>query len=297
MSKQLSDAMRPVPRAMIERSRPIWVALGVLIIAASFVILDSQLLRAAGDPHVIADFSGYWVRPESGRDRIYYQPESGPGPIVIADDAGDYMIGDYSDPILLPHAAEAVRAHGDQGRAGVVLYPPWSLCWPAGVPLALNMAEPVQILQTEDQVTILYQRGQQIRRIDLNRKHPENIAPSWYGHSVGHYEGDDTLVIDTIAQDTRSEVDRFGTPRSDAMRVVERYRVAEDRQSLTIEFMVEDPKTFTTPWSARTGYVPLAAGDEDERSGSQFTEVICSENNRDAAGGDFPIPVGSTRAF
>lgn len=271
--------------------------LGLLAVAAQFLVFDSRPLQAAEEPHAVPDFSGYWMRPESGRNRIFYQPESGPGPIVIADDAGDYMIGDYSNPALLPHAAEAVRAHGDQGRAGVVLYPPWSMCWPSGVPLALNMAEPVQILQTEDQITILYQRGQQIRRIDLNREHPENITPSWYGHSVGHYEGGDTLVIDTIAQDTRSEVDRFGTPRSEAMRVVERYRVAEDRQSLTIEFMVEDPKTFTTPWSGRTGYVQRAADEENQLLSSQFEEIICAENNRDAAGGDFPIPVSDAEAF
>jgi len=297
VSRPLNDVTEHVLRTKFEPSRLICVVLGLLALAVQFLIFDSQPLRAAEEPHAIPDFSGYWVRPEGGRNRIFYPPESGPGPIIIADDAGDYMIGDYSSPILLPHAADAMRAHGDQGRAGLVLYPPWSLCWPTGVPLALNMAEPVQILQTEDQVTILYQRGQQIRRIDLNRKHPEDIAPSWYGHSVGHYEGGDTLVIDTIAQDTRSEVDRFGTPRSEAMRVVERYRVAEDGQSLTIEFMVEDPKTFTTSWSARTGYVPVVAGEENQRIGSLITEVICAENNRDAGGGDFPIPVSSTQAF
>jgi hypothetical protein len=174
---------------------------------------------AAEGQHNIPDLSGYWARPEAPTVRVFQQPDSGPGPIVNIDDSVVFKIGDHDSPILLPHAAEAVRAHGDYGRASEVRYEPWALCLPAGVPHALNLAGPIQILQSEDQVTIVYQRGQQIRRIDLNRAHPENLTPSWYGHSVGHYEGN-SLVVDTVAQDSRSQVDSFGAPKSEAIRVV-----------------------------------------------------------------------------
>jgi hypothetical protein len=272
------------------------------VIALAAGIGTTSLADAAQSQGPVPDFSGYWVRPEQGNERIYYPPERGPGPLKNMDATAEFMIGDHTNSILLPHAAAAVKAHGDKGRAGQVEYPPWSLCWPTGVPLALNMAEPVQFLQTPDQVTILYQRGMQMRRIYLNRAHPANPKPSWYGDSVGHYENGDTLVVDTIAQDTRSIVDRFGSPRSDAMRVVERYTIAPDRKRLTIAFTVDDPKTFTTPWSAYTAYVPVAARaggapDAFARDSERIAEVACAENNRDAAGGDFRIPVDDTPDF
>jgi hypothetical protein len=250
----------------------------------------------------IPDFSGYWMRPEGGNGRMFYPPENGPGPLVNIDETGAFTIGDHTNPILQPSAAEAVKAHGDEGRAGNVIYPAWSLCWPPGIPLILNMAEPLQLLQEEDQVTIVYQRGLQYRKIYLNESHPDEIAPSWNGHSVGHYEGGDTLVIDTVAQDTRALTDRFGTPKSEDMRVVERYTISPDRQSLEVQFEVDDPKTFTAPWSAhmayvhpssRPGYEPGGMNRDDEA----IQESICAENNRDAAGGDFPIPVAETRDF
>ncbi len=257
-------------------------------------MFDTGFARAAELRHTTPDFSGYWARPESGGNRIFYSPESGPGPIMNTDATTEFKIGDFTNSILLPHAAEAVKAHGDQGRAGQVLYPAWSLCWPSGVPLVLILAEPVQFLQTEDQVTILYQRGQQIRRIYLDQAHPENVRPSWYGDSIGHYEGSNTLVVDTIAQDTRSVVDRFATPKSEAIHVVERYTLSDDRQRIDVTFTVEDPNTFTTAWSARTGYVwlPSRRGFTPDRE--KIAEIICTENNRNAQGGDFLIPIDDT---
>ena len=267
--------------------------------AAALAFVCAAVLPAPGaEAAAVPDFSGYWVRPEAGNGRIFYPvTEDGPVPIVNTDTTAEFMIGDYTNPILLPHAAEAVKAHGDQGRAGIVEYPPWSLCWPTGVPLAVNMAEPVQVLQTPDKVTIIYQRGMQVRQIHLNVPHAGNSQPSWYGDAVGHYEGNDTLVVDIVAQDTRSVVDRFGTPKSPALRVVERYRIAPDRERLEITFTLEDPQTFTTPWSAKIAYVPVAQRGDNGRDRERIDEVVCAENNRDAAGGLFPIPVDMTPDF
>ena len=254
-------------------------------------------MATAAENAAIPDFSGYWERPEAGNGRMYYPVPGQPGPLTNTDKTNAFTIGDHTNPLLKPEAAAAVKAHGDQGRAGNVVYPPWSLCWPTGVPLNMNMAEPVQFLQTPEQVTILYQRGMQVRRIDLNKPHPANVKPSWYGHSVGHYEGGDTLVVDTIAQDTRSVVDRFGTPKSAAFHVVERYTVSPDRQKLTVTFTVTDPGMFTTVWTASIPYERPAARRGYDPQNPSFTEVACAENNRDAAGGDFPIPVDNSPDF
>lgn len=247
---------------------------------------SDEILASASQ---IPNFSSFWIRPEGGSGRKYYPPESGPGPLENTDPNDEFMIGDPNDPLLKPAAAAAVRDQAEAGRAGEVRLPPWSLCWPTGLPLALNMAEPVQLLQQDDQVTILYQRGMTVRHIYLNTAHRDNPKPQWFGDSIGHYEGD-TLVVDTIAQDTRSKTDRFGTPKSDAMRVVERYHLVDDGRRLRVDFMVEDPKTFTTPWRAYMEYVPVTKQNNHWGGIVGFSEIVCPENNRDPQGGLFAIP-------
>jgi hypothetical protein len=234
------------------------------------------------------DFSGLWQRAENASGRTFQQPAQGPGPIEDFPDAGAYRIGDYNNPILRPHAAAAVREFGDRGRAGEVLLPPWSLCWPSGVPLVLNMGEPVQILQDPEYVVILYRRDMQVRRIKLNEGVQAGADRSWYGQSVGHYEGSDTLVVETVGQNDRADIDRFGTPRSDKIRVVERYTINPDSSQIEVAFTVEDLETFTTPWSGAASYF---------RSAEPFVERICAENNKDPNGGIFPIPVDATPDF
>jgi hypothetical protein len=85
----------------------------------------------------------------------------------------------------------------------------------------------------------------QVRHIYLNVPHSANPKPSWYGESVGHYEGD-TLVVDTVGQNTRTFVDNFRTPHSEQLHVVERYRLIDDN---TLEALVtiEDPAIFIRP--------------------------------------------------
>ena len=259
---------------------------------------------AAENGNTIADFSGYWARPEPARGAANFYPldEEGPAPVTFSAESGQPRqgmpyIGDDTNPILLPHAAEAIRAQRDTYRRGEAVWSAWALCWPTGVPLAFSMVNAVQFLQQADEVTIIYQRGQTVRHVYLNEAHPQAPPTTWFGHSVGHYEGSDTLVIDTVAQDPRALIDRFGTPKSDAIRIVERYTISADRQRIDVEFNVEDPKTFTTAWSARVPYalVPPRSGDSLEED--IFAEIICPENNRDAAGGGYPIPMETEPAF
>lgn len=250
-------------------------------------IAATLLCSAASAQTAIPDLSGLWQRSEGGDGRIFHPPATGPGPIVRAADAGNLNIGDHTNPILTPKAAAAVKAFGDRGRSGIVELPAWSLCWPSGVPLVLNMAEPVQFLQTADQITIIYRRDMQVRRIDLNKKHPENLKPSWYGYSVGHYEGN-TLVVETRGQNSKALVDRFGTPRSENLRVIERYTVSPDRKALHVAFTVEDPEMFTTKWGAQITY---------QVAFEEFGERICAENNKNPDGGEFPVPADDSPDF
>jgi hypothetical protein len=147
-------------------------------------------------------------------------------------------------------------------------------CWPSGVPEVLNLREPVEFLQQKDKITIIYQRDHQIRQIFLNRPHSQHVTPSWYGESVGHYEGD-TLVVDTIGQAAKplSYVDPYGTPHTDKIHVTERYRVIHDAKGKGLEviFRVEDPGAFTMPWRGLVVYRP---------NRGPFEEVVCAENDR-----------------
>jgi len=84
------------------------------------------------------------------------------------------------------------------------------------------------MIQQKDEVILLYLSDHQVRHVRLNVPHSAHPAPTWQGESVGHYEGD-TLVIDTIGQKVGplSMVDRYGTPFSAALHVIERYRLID----------------------------------------------------------------------
>ena len=196
-------------------------------------------------------------------------------------------VGDVSNPILKPHAAAAITERNEAVLAGVEDLPAHSLCWPSGTPEVLNLREPVQILQAKDQITIIYQRDHQIRRVFMDAGRSSDLVPSWYGESVGHYEGE-TLVVTTIAQNDRTSVDKFDTPHSEKMRVVERYSLDPDGEGMTVIAMVEDPETFNMPWFARATY---------GRRPGPFEEIICAENNKNASTGlDYDIPINSRPA-
>ena len=259
----------------------------------------------------VPDFSGIWAHLTWPDVEL---PLSGPGPVknlTRRNGVPDIykLIGDYNNPILKPQAAEAVKKQGEIELTGALAPSPRNQCWPGGVPFVITNVG-MQMLQQPDKITILYADTYEVRRVRMNQPHPARVTPSWYGDSVGRYEGD-TLVIDTVGIKTDrpyAMVDWFGTPYSGALHVVERYRlldynaakVAEERgerenlgvpvteqgfarnpeykgKGLQLELTVEDEGTFTTPWSATMTYRrPLSPL-------GQWPEIVCSEN---AAGYD-----------
>jgi hypothetical protein len=149
------------------------------------------------------------------------------------------------------------------------------------------MFDQLEILQTPSQVTLLYARDHQIRRIDLGRGHAVAPASAWYGDSVGHYEGD-TLVVDTIGMNDKTLVDRYGTPHSQQLHTIERYRRVADGV-LEAGVFVDDPAVFTTPWSATVKYGPAEK--------HTFEEIVCAENNPAIADPSLKIPTDNTADF
>jgi hypothetical protein len=103
-----------------------------------------------------------------------------------------------------------------------------------------------EIIQIPGRILIFYENNHVHREIWIDgRPLPKDPDPTWYGYSVGRWEGD-SLVVDTIGFNDRSWIDSWGNPHSDEMRVVERYRRL-DHKTLEMRVTVDDPKAYTKP--------------------------------------------------
>jgi len=177
----------------------------------------------------IPDFSGIWAHltwPD------VEPPLAGPGPVQNTSRRNGVsdvyqLVGDHSNPILKPQAAQVVKKAGDVALGGATYPTPSNQCWPGGVPFIFwNIG--MQMIQRPGEITLLYSNDHEVRHVRMNQPHPARLTPSWYGDSVGHYEGD-TLVIDTVGVKIGpfAMVDMYGTPHSEALHVVERYRLLD----------------------------------------------------------------------
>jgi len=196
-------------------------------------------------------------------------------------------MADPHSPILQPWAQAVVNKWNDDIQKGKQAFAAQSRCWPGGVPNILTYtAEPTYFLQTPKEVTILYERGPNIRHVYMNVPHTNNPAPSWLGESVGHYEGN-TLVIDTIGLNDRTFVDNYRTPHTTQLHVIERYTIAPDRKSMTATISVEDPGAFTSKWGASQRYILHNQAISD-------SEDVCAENNDSNYFHEDEVPIPQT---
>jgi hypothetical protein len=177
------------------------------------------------------------------------------------------------DPILKPWAAEHMQATNEEVLSGKIGLPfaAQSRCWPGGVPGQLLFLEPMYFIQTPNQVWMKWQRDHFVRRIYLTDRHSENVKPSWFGESIGHYEGGDTLVVDTIglAGGEYHYIDSFRTPHTDKLHVVERFTISRDGRSLTANVTVEDHDTFNGPITLKQTW---------RKNQAAMAEMVCAEN-------------------
>jgi hypothetical protein len=217
------------------------------------------------------------------------------------------LVGDYKNPILTPEAAAVVKRKGELAIAGVGFRNSQDQCRPIAPPFAMAMGTSLQMLPMKNgDITIIYDQNANMRHIRMNGSHPVNLKPSATGDSVGHWEGD-TLVIDTVGArvDTYTSVDRFGTPQTEAMHVVERYRTIDGAvakaqvdqfefnegtvggggrngggrnagynpdtrlKGLELDVTMTDPKVFTQPLTARVTYRRLV---------TTLEENVCADN-------------------
>ena len=167
-----------------------------------------------------------------------------------------YRIADLSNPNLKPWVKEIMKKDNDEVLAGKIAFTPSQSCLPSGVPGFLALGgnnNPVWFLQTPKEVRIMRDADAQVRRVYLDVPHSANTKPSWYGESVGHYDGD-TLVIDTIGLNSKTFVDAYRTPHTEKLHVIERWRMVDDRKFMEVVFTVEDPDTYYEPWTGMRRY-------------------------------------------
>lgn len=122
---------------------------------------------------------------------------------------------------------------------------PEAKCYMAGVPRAMYMPYPIQILQTNEQILMAFEYASASRMINL-KDHREAPVPSWMGWSNGRWEGD-TLVVEVTSQNGNSWLDRAGNYATDTLKVTERYTL-RDADHLMYEATLEDPAVFTRPF-------------------------------------------------
>ena len=279
---------------------------------------------SAADNAPAPDLSGTW-----GRNTFNFEaPDHGPGPIVnlrrLGKDRGRTLVdgdpvplvGDYNNPILRPETAAVVKKNGEYSESGHDVPDPSNQCGAYSPPYLFSITQGFQILRVRDELLILYTQDDQVRHVRLNASHPRNLKSTPMGDAVAHYEGD-TLVIDTIGIEVApyTVADRFGTPQSDAMHVVERYRLIDAKEgkaaldkhtsvegttgpitidpeadkALRVELTIEDAKSFTQPWYANVTFPRVIRG---------WNEGVCADNNVDMFHlGDTHIPTANTPDF
>jgi hypothetical protein len=265
------------------------------------IMLGSLCSAAAADPAAdgkksIPDLGVLWAKAE---DEYFKALKNGPGPpISLPLIKGVHYEADYRNPVLLPWVAETLKKYQEMDRSGTALPPNvMSTCRPAGVPGAMAPHYVLDLIQTPTMVVFLYNNNDQIRYVYLDQPHSKNITPSWFGESVGHYEGD-TLVVDTIGlagKDGKSVMDTFGTPHTDALHIIERYRLINGGNTLRMDIHVEDPGAFTMPFDMyvnltriKSDPFPAYVGFERSYAGA-FQERVCAENNRSVGVADMPV--------
>jgi hypothetical protein len=261
----------------------------------------------------IPDLSGEWGRTNFNLEA----PPSGPGPVTnrqrktdgtVDDDKA--RIGDYMHPLIRPEAAAILKKRGEFTLTGQSIPDPHNQCRPEPPPFTMTIQLELMLLQQKNEVTLIYVNGEVVRHVKMNVEHPKNLVPTWQGDSIGHYEGD-TLVVDTIGIKTGpyAVIDRYGTPFSDKLHVIERYHLIDGKQAqeairkhrrtfnlndtavrtdiygadvdldpsrkgLQIDVTVDDPGTFTAPWKGLVTYT----------RGTGWPEMSCAESPQQSAG-------------
>jgi len=237
--------------------------------------------RLDGTPH--PDFSGVWqalneanwdLEGHAARAAIALQPgvregSAVPKASVLALGAIGGVPGSLGvvRERSIPYRPDAL-ARRNENAAHALERDPEVKCLLPGVPRATYLPYPFQLTQSSTKVMLMYGFSNAGRTIHLDEANAPKVD-AWMGHSVGRWEGE-TLIVEVTHQNDQTWFDRAGNFHGAAMRVMERYTPLS-RNHLWYEATIEDPATFTAPWTIE---MPLYRRIEDH---AQVFEYRCVE--------------------
>lgn len=230
--------------------------------AALCLLLAANLASAAEDiprlPDGSPDLSGVWMGGGSSSADIRMSLKDG------------------EELVLLPWAAEHMSTLRSQDD-------PQGNCLPSGVPR--GSPYPWRMVQASSHqapsiIFILFEGNiHSYRQIYMDgRGHPEDVVPTWFGHSIGKWEGD-TLVVDTTGFNDKFWFDYLGHPHTEQLHIVERY-TRTSLENMSIDITIDDPGAYAKPFSTE--------GSANLLPGEDLLEYICNENNIDLQHIDAP---------
>ena len=205
------------------------------------------------------DFSGLWQRP--------YVPD------MSKSSKGGDQKGEPDLPFTAWGKAEWEKydvSAGDYTGA----------CLPFGLIRSMNSPDPIQIMQSDQFLALLYEQNTWFKVFPLDGRAHGKGVPTWFGDSVGTWEGD-TLVVDTVNFNGRTRLDTIGHPHSDLLHVVEHFS-RPDLGHINYSIMIDDPKTFTKSWTNTRTFTL--------RPDWQIMEYSCEENNKSFWEGRLKVP-------
>jgi hypothetical protein len=197
-------------------------------------------------------------------------PDLKPGEIPNAT-FGNIGAGFKEGLPLQPWAAEVLKQRkGENSKDN-----PDAHCLPLGLMQLHEHPQPRKIVQTPNLMIIMYEAQAGLRQIFMDGRPspPKDVQPWWYGYSVGHWDGD-TLVVETTGFRDDVWLDVNGSPLTNSGKMTERFR-RPNFGTLQIDVTIEDPKTYTKPFTVRVNHRLLADTD--------LIEFICGENERSDA--------------
>ena len=208
------------------------------------------------------DFSGVWDHPRV----LDITQDSGPGCSSAIKFTGCKQVG--SGPLSFTPAGAEIFKHHEEATEK---FDPGVYCMPWGYFRSWNTPSPAEFVQRPDRVVVLFEQSSTFHIIFTDgRPHPKNLEPTWFGHSIGRWEGD-TLVVDTIGFNGKTWIDTAEHPHSDALHMVERF-TRTNYDTMTYDVTLEDPKIYSKPIKNSRVLKLLPQGEE-------LLEYYCEENN------------------
>jgi hypothetical protein len=148
---------------------------------------------------------------------------------------------------------DIVKRNAAAMQSGKIMQTAWVSCRPGAVSTMTMPREKIVVLESADEVTILFEMPRMVRRVRMNASHPAQIEPGYVGDSIGRWEGA-TLVVDTVGFNGYAELDARGQPTSAKLHTVERFTPSADGTSLDIDTTIEDPEYYTQPFTIKRSW-------------------------------------------